>query len=288
MVIPACLICSPLYSCRCGYRTWYRSAGTTQVCAIKVSSSSLKDQVLVHWDILSGPAIISSLDSSAASQTTNVAKVITMTSAPSTTPDKRPADILLTTTVPSTISNHLSEMTVTIASQPVISATVSSPVCPADDRLIYIATNKPTPTIGPALEITNSSLAYQIFCYTNYVAKPPIMDVQTLYNLRSLQDCLNACALYSFQTKPVDFPTFACTGIAWEAGTTPICWLKSNVTSLSANGTDEYPGIDGAVMVQWGVILTSVKRRGERSPASYTKLHEVQFKLALQSTNIRP
>ena len=173
-----------------------------------------------------------------------------MTSAPSTTPYKRPQNVLPTTLVPSTLPKTQSERLVTIASQPSISATVASPVCPADDRLIYIATNKPTPTAGPQLEITNASLAYQIFCYTNYVANPPIRDLQTLYDLNSLQDCLNACALYSFQTKPVDFPAFACTGIAWAAGATQICWLKSNVTSSSANGTDEYPGINGAIMVQ--------------------------------------
>ena len=172
-----------------------------------------------------------------------------MAAAPSTNPDNPPETIPSTTLAPSTLPNTQSGK-ITTPSQPLISATVSSPVCPADDRLIYIATNKPTPTAGPSLEITNASLSYQIFCYTNYVANPPIRDLQTLYNLNSLHECLDACALYSFQTKPVDFPALACTGIAWAAGATQICWLKSNVTSSSANGTDEYPGIDGAIMVQ--------------------------------------
>ena len=172
-----------------------------------------------------------------------------MTAAPSTTPDEPPGGIPSTTLVPSALPGTRSGGAIAPASQPLISATVSSPVCPADDRLIYIATNKPTPTAGPSLEIANASLAYQIFCSTNYVANPPIRDLQTLYNLNSLHECLDACALYSFQTKPVDFPAFACTGIAWAAGATQICWLKSNVTSSSANGTDEYPGINGAVMV---------------------------------------
>ena len=192
---------------------------------------------------------MSSVDRSAASQTTNPTEIITMTSAPLTTPGKGPENVLLTTIVASTLPHTQSEKIVTIASQPVISATVLSPVCPADDRLTYIATNKPIPTAGPELEIVNASLAYQIFCYTNYVANSPVRDVQTLYDLNSFQECLNACATYSFQTKPVDFPAFACTGIAWGAGGT-LCWLKSNVSSSSANGTDTYPGIDGAVMVQ--------------------------------------
>lgn len=70
-------------------------------------------------------------------------------------------------------------------------------------------------------------------------------------NVTSLVDCMNACALYSFQTKPVDFPAFACTGVAWErdAGAMQLCWLKRNITSSSANATDIDPGIDGAVMV---------------------------------------
>ena len=188
-----------------------------------------------------------------------------MTATPSTTPSQPPESMPSTTPVPSTLSNTQSEKAIAPAStilntrsetaiapppRPLISATVSSPLCPADDRLIYIATNKPTPTAGPSLEITNASLAYQIFCSTNYVANPPIRDLQTLYDLDSLHECLDACALYSFQTKPVDFPVFACTGIAWAAGATQICWLKSNVTLSSASGTDEYPGIDGAVMVE--------------------------------------
>lgn len=180
----------------------------------------------------SGPAASTPVANSLISETTSLANVIHETS------------------VPSTPSNAQSDRTVTKASQPRISATVSSPVCPADDRSAYIATNKPSRKEGPDLEITNTSLVYQIYCYTNYVGNPPVIDLQTLYDVTSLQGCLEACALYSFQTKPVDFPAFACTGIAWAAGATRICWLKSNVTSSSANGTDEYPGITGAVMVQ--------------------------------------
>lgn len=153
--------------------------------------------------------------------------------------------------VPLTSPITQTDKVVTIISTPSDSPTVPSPVCPADDRSTFIATNKPSPTASPGLEITNASLAYEILCYTNFIDDPTVMDLQTLTNVTSLHDCLVACALYSFQTRPADFPAFACTGIAWSrvAGETQLCWLKNNVTSTSVNATDKYPGMDGAIMM---------------------------------------
>ncbi|CAD6583340.1 MAG: hypothetical protein ASARMPREDX12_001245 [Alectoria sarmentosa] len=181
----------------------------------------------------SGLATSSPIPSSSVITTTQSARVITMTSSPSTNPSTQAGKVLTITATPSS------------------PATMPSPVCPADDGSTYTATNKPWPTAGPLVEIANTSLSYQIFCYTNFIANPPVMDLQTLTNVTSLLDCLDACALYSFQTKPINFPGSACTGIAWSrvASATQLCWLKSNVTSSSTNATNIYPGIDGAVMV---------------------------------------
>lgn len=114
--------------------------------------------------------------------TTQSARVITMTSSPSTNPSTQAGKVLTITSIPSS------------------PATMPSPVCPADDGSTYTATNKPSPTAGPPVAITNTSLAYQIFCYTNFIANPPVMDLQTLTDVTSLHDCLDACALYSFHT----------------------------------------------------------------------------------------
>ena len=62
------------------------------------------------------------------------------------------------------------------------------------------------------------------------------MDVQVIYEISSFKDCLDACALYSFQTPYQEFPDFGCTGATWEAQN--ICWLKRNVTSSSGIPSD--------------------------------------------------
>ena len=156
--------------------------------------------------------------------------------------------VITKTTAPSTPVATQSGETSTSGLTSSMAHTTSSPVCPDSDRAIYIATNKPS-SLPSYEQITNSSLAYQIFCYTNFAGSSGVvMDMQILQNISSLQKCLDACALYSFQTYPSNFRAFACTGIAWGWGS-GYCWLKSNVTSSSDNFTYVYPGIDGAVLV---------------------------------------
>lgn len=139
-------------------------------------------------------------------------------------------------------------------------ATLPSPICPAANGSTYIATNKPLPTLAPqlSLQITETSLSFEILCNTNFVDEGgPVVDLQIITNVSTLTDCLDACALFNFQTRLGHFPAYACTGIGWgeevlmlQAGDQwPSCRLKSNVTLESPNGTATYPGYDGAVLL---------------------------------------
>ena len=127
--------------------------------------------------------------------------------------------------------------------------TTSIAGCPAANGFTYTITNQVAPTARPYKQTQYSSLAYKILCNTDFAASPTIVDLQALSNTSSLSDCLNACALYSFQTPPWEFPAHICSGVAWESED-DMCWLKSNVTLSSQT---EYqpndPMPDGAVMI---------------------------------------
>lgn len=142
------------------------------------------------------------------------------------------------------------------------SSTPPSPICPAANGSTYIATNKPLPTIASQLnlQIAEPNLSFEILCNTNFAeaSGSSIIDIQLITNVSTLEECLDACALFSFQTRLEHFPENACTGVALGTSNNletdgddwQICWLKSNVTLQSPNGTSNYPGnYDGAVLL---------------------------------------
>ena len=130
---------------------------------------------------------------------------------------------------------------------------LSSPVCPADDRSTYVATNRPQLTSDAT--IANTTLSFKIFCYTNF--GPGLeTNVQVFPNVSSLSDCLNLCALFNFNVVDTTFPARACTGIALGTGITlraqsvlHSCWLKSHVSPDSLNETASIPGYHGAILL---------------------------------------
>ena len=167
------------------------------------------------------------------------------------------ATIIQTSDAPVTVT--LPESVPTISST---TTTLPSSPCPAANGSIYTATNKPLPTLHPQVQwaSTETSLFFEILCHTTFLAggNPSIMDLQIITNVTSLSDCLDVCALYNFQMSIGNFPAYACTGIGWGRGNGnnpvgdpwPVCWLKSNVSLESPNGTDENVfGYDGAVLL---------------------------------------
>ena len=170
----------------------------------------------------------SSLHSTSANAATRLPDVTTATPAPATQ----------TTT-------FFAATTATLA--PATQTTISSAGCPAANGSTYTITNQVAPTARPYTDAIYSSIAYMILCDTNYSGQPTMVDLQALSNTSSLGDCLNACALYSFQAPPWDFPAYFCSGLAWESEN-KVCWLKSNVT-LSSPQQSMDPMPDGAVMI---------------------------------------
>ena len=85
------------------------------------------------------------------------------------------------------------------------------------------------------------------------------MDLQALSNVTSLKDCMDACASFTWQARPIYYQTQGCTGAIWANGRagdlntmTNVCFLKANVTlETSANLNDSiyYPGYDGGVLL---------------------------------------
>ena len=103
--------------------------------------------------------------------------------------------------------------------------TPSSPECPTADKTNYTATNLP-----------DISLTYQILCNTNFEANfegeggvKAAVDLQYVKNVTSFKDCLDASALYIFQTPAATIPSLGLAGLLWDP-TVPACWLKSNIT----------------------------------------------------------
>ena len=132
--------------------------------------------------------------------------------------------------------------------------------CPESNGSTYVASNQPLPTVNPALpvQVTNTSFTFEIFCNTDFEDTTwqggPIRDMQIFTNVSTLNDCLEECALFNFRVARSHFPAY---GISWGQGIAeqqagyawPICWLKSNVTVDSVNGTKWLGGYDGAVLL---------------------------------------
>ena len=76
-------------------------------------------------------------------------------------------------------------------------------------------------------------------------------------------ECLDRRALFNFNARPINFPALGCTGIALSTGDVlramdretggpwQTCWLKSNVSLESLNDTANFPGYDGAVLLDF-------------------------------------
>ena len=141
----------------------------------------------------------------------------------------------------------MSDNVTTATPAPAVPTTLSSAVCPAVNGSTYTITNPIAPTARPYKQTMYSSLAYKILCDTNFSARPTVVDLQALSNTSPLGDCLYACALYSFQTPPYEFPAHICSGLAWESENN-MCWLKSNISLSSTNQTSN-PMPDAAVMI---------------------------------------
>ncbi|KAM0798564.1 hypothetical protein BDR22DRAFT_823245 [Usnea florida] len=154
----------------------------------------------------------------------------------------------VTAATPAPVTQTTTFLAVTTATPaPATPTTASSARCPAANGSTYTITNQVAPTARPYSDAMYSSIAYMILCDANYQAESVIIDLQALSNITSLGDCLNACALYSFQTPPYEFVNHSCSGLAWESEDL-VCWLKSNV-SLSSQSEPSDPTTDGAVLI---------------------------------------
>ena len=122
--------------------------------------------------------------------------------------------------------------------------------CPETNGSTYTATKE----ISQA-DINRSSLKFEILCDTTYDEGGPLMDIQLIANVSTLNECLDLCALYDFQMRKENFPAHACTGASWahsnDAAASPrdICWLRNNVTLGSSNMTSEHSGYDSGILL---------------------------------------
>ena len=209
-----------MYGCSLGCRTWRRFGNSSQIESYDVS--------LVLRDDFDTSVVAEtpSLYSTSANAVTSLTDVTTAA----------PAPAIQTTT---------SFAVTTATPAPATQITTSSTGCPAADGSTYTITNQVAPTARPFQQNVYSSLAYKVLCDTDF--GDYIGDLQVISNTSSLGDCLNACALYSFQTPPWGFPHFCCSGLAWDSKTNG-CWLKNNVTLSSTNQTSNTMP-DGAVLI---------------------------------------
>ena len=114
--------------------------------------------------------------------------------------------------------------------------TSSSPECPTADKTTYNATNKPLGDMDSSYLIPNTSLTYRILCYVDFRAESggtAAVDLQIMNNVTSFKDCLDASALYIFQTPADTLPSLGCTGLLWDSKLL-VCWLKSKINQSEA------------------------------------------------------
>ena len=125
--------------------------------------------------------------------------------------------------------------------------------CPKTNGSTY--TSRKEISQEDASQIHYTSLKFQILCDTTYNEGGPVMDLQLVANVSTLNECLDLCALYDFQMREENFPAHACTGASWahdnDAAVSPryICWLRNNVTLDSSNKTSDHAGYDSGVLV---------------------------------------
>ena len=125
---------------------------------------------------------------------------------------------------------------------------------PKADGAIYTATNRPLPIL-PSLQISNTSLYFLVHCNTNLIPYSGDSVLQTQGSISSLQDCIDACATYTWLAA-TKTPGQECSGVAWANGRVGdlsewqnVCFLKADLTQPSSNVTSALPGYDGAVLL---------------------------------------
>ena len=114
--------------------------------------------------------------------------------------------------------------------------TPSSLTCPTADNANYTATNRPHWDLDPIFLIPDTSLTFQVLCNTNFQAElgaNAAVDLQIVNNVTFFKDCLDASALYIFQTPAATLPSLDRTGLVWDPSLL-VCWLKSNITLSKA------------------------------------------------------
>jgi hypothetical protein len=113
-------------------------------------------------------------------------------------------------------------------------------------------------------QINGTVLTYKIFCNTNFAdyranINPGVRDMQILYNIPTLNDCITECASYNYALSTVEAPPWQllCSGVGYasaEASSSDMvsCYLKSGLTNSATNLI--LPGsvgeVDSAVL-QW-------------------------------------
>ncbi len=141
----------------------------------------------------------------------------------------------------------------TSTSSPATSAKTSL-ACPFANGTTYTATNRPLPTLPGAL--TNNSFEFLVACDTNWVDYDSVKDLQQLGGITSLQDCMDACARFTWQARPDFYKTWGCSGAAWTGGLSgetsapaDSCVLKANVSQSTHNDSYAYPAFDGVILL---------------------------------------
>jgi hypothetical protein len=96
-------------------------------------------------------------------------------------------------------------------------------------------------------QINGTVLTYKIFCNTNFAdyranINPDVRDMQILYNIPTLNDCITACASYNYALSTIEAPPWQllCSGVTYasaEASSTNMvsCYLKSGLTNSATN-----------------------------------------------------
>lgn len=124
---------------------------------------------------------------------------------------------------------------------------------PEADGSFYTATNRPLPFLT-GLQISNTSLYFRVNCETNWIPYSGDSVLQVQGNIGSLQECIDACATYTWQAKIQ--PGLDCSGVVWANGRVGdanpwqnVCFMKANLTQPCMNVTSDSPGYDAAILL---------------------------------------
>ena len=135
--------------------------------------------------------------------------------------------------------------------------------CPSPnaDGAVYTATNRPLPIL-PGFQISNTSLSFLVNCNTNWIPESGDSILQTQGNMNSLQECIDACATYTWLAI-THKPGLECSGVVWANGRVGdlsqwqnVCFMKANLTQPCINVTSDTPGYDSAILLyaEYGVL----------------------------------